>query len=40
MIMKKAFKKPLLSIGMPVYNAENYLREALDYILKQSFKED
>jgi glycosyltransferase involved in cell wall biosynthesis len=32
-------QKPLLSIGMPLYNAENYLREALDSILKQSFKD-
>lgn len=37
--MKKALKKPLLSIGMPLYNAENYLEEALDSILKQSFKD-
>ncbi|HIH32318.1 TPA: glycosyltransferase family 2 protein [Candidatus Woesearchaeota archaeon] len=32
-------KKPLLSIGMPVWNAENYIKEALDSILRQSFKD-
>lgn len=28
---------PMVSIGMPVYNAENYLREALDSIICQTF---
>lgn len=32
-------KTPRLSIGLPVYNGENYLREALDSILSQSFKD-
>ncbi len=30
---------PRVSIGLPVYNGENYLREALDSILSQSFKD-
>src|SRR5438552_4723426 len=29
--------KPRVSIGLPVYNAENYLVEALDSILAQTF---
>lgn len=29
--------KPLVSIGMPVYNGENYIKEAIDSILAQSF---
>lgn len=29
--------KPTVSVGMPVYNAENYLREALDSILSQTY---
>ncbi len=28
---------PLVSIGMPIFNAENYLRKALDGILSQTF---
>src|SRR3989338_1106721 len=32
-------KRILLSIGMPVWNAQNYIREALNSILKQSFKD-
>ncbi len=27
---------PLVSIGMPIFNAENYLRNALDGILSQT----
>ena len=29
--------RPKVSIGLPVYNGENYLREALDSILSQTF---
>ncbi|MEO1673070.1 MAG: glycosyltransferase, partial [Cyanobacteria bacterium J06631_2] len=28
---------PLVSIGMPVYNGANFIREALDSILSQTF---
>lgn len=31
-------KKPLLSVIIPVYNVETYLREALDSVRNQSFK--
>jgi glycosyltransferase involved in cell wall biosynthesis len=30
---------PVVSIGMPVYNGEKYLREALDSLLEQSFRD-
>lgn len=30
---------PRVSIGLPVYNAENYLEEAVDSILKQTFSD-
>ena len=30
--------KPLVSIGMPVYNAERYIRQALDSLLAQDYK--
>lgn len=29
--------QPLVSIGMPVYNGENYIREAIESILNQSY---
>ena len=29
--------KPKVSIGMPVYNGEKYLRESLDALVSQSF---
>jgi glycosyltransferase involved in cell wall biosynthesis len=29
--------KPRVSIGMPVYNGENYVREAIDSILRQTY---
>lgn len=29
--------RPVLSIGLPVYNGENYLREAIDSLLSQTF---
>ena len=32
-------KKPRISIGLPVYNAEKYLRHALDAILSQTFED-
>ena len=28
---------PLVSIGMPVYNGEEYIRDALDSLLGQTF---
>lgn len=31
--------KPYISIGLPVYNGENFLRETLDSILAQTFKD-
>ena len=32
-------KKPRVSIGLPVLNGENYLREAIDSILSQTFQD-
>ena len=32
-------KKPRISIGLPVYNAEKYMRHALDAILSQTFED-
>ena len=32
-------KKPLITVGMPVYNGEQYIPEALESILNQSFKD-
>lgn len=32
-------KKPLVSVIMPVYNASLYLREAIDSVLSQTFKD-
>lgn len=32
-------RKPKVSIGLPVYNGENYLREALDSLLGQTFRD-
>jgi glycosyltransferase involved in cell wall biosynthesis len=31
--------KPRVSIGLPVYNGENYIREALESILSQTFRD-
>jgi len=31
--------KPRVSIGLPVYNGENYLEEAIDSILAQTYKD-
>ncbi|MDP4172423.1 MAG: glycosyltransferase family 2 protein [Bacteroidota bacterium] len=31
--------EPLVSFGMPVYNGENYIREAIESVLSQSFKD-
>ena len=30
--------KPIISIIMPVYNAQNYLTEAVESVLRQTFK--
>ena len=30
---------PMVSVVMPVYNRENYVKEALDSILNQSFQD-
>jgi glycosyltransferase involved in cell wall biosynthesis len=35
--MKNTTPDPVLSIGLPVYNGENYLSEALDALLAQDF---
>ena len=32
-------KKPKLSIGMPIYNAEKFLRNRLDSLLSQTFSD-
>jgi len=32
-------KRSRISVGMPVYNGENYIREALDSILSQTFRD-
>ena len=31
--------KPKISIGMPIYNAEQFLSEAIESILSQSFSD-
>ncbi|MDD2901687.1 MAG: glycosyltransferase, partial [Syntrophales bacterium] len=33
-----AANKPLISIGMPVYNGEKFLRQALDSLLAQDYR--
>lgn len=35
--MKRTDNKPLVSIGMPVYNGEKYVRQALDSLLAQDY---
>ena len=30
-------KKPLVSVIMPVYNAEEYLEEAVDYVIASNY---
>ena len=37
--MEKSTKAPLISVLMPVYNAEKYLHEAIDSILGQTFSD-
>ena len=32
-------KLPTVSVGLAVYNGENYLREAIDSILNQTFRD-
>jgi glycosyltransferase involved in cell wall biosynthesis len=39
MTIKNNIHVPAVSIGMPVYNGEKYIREALDSILEQTFKD-
>jgi glycosyltransferase involved in cell wall biosynthesis len=34
-----SFKNPKVSIGLPVYNGENYVREAIESILSQTLEE-
>jgi glycosyltransferase involved in cell wall biosynthesis len=36
--MEKNLKKPLISVIMPVYNAEKYLSQAIESILQQTYK--
>lgn len=36
---KLSSKKPRVSIGMPVFNGEKYLREALDSLLAQTYRD-
>lgn len=35
--MKKTLKKPLISVVMPVFNAADFLVEAVESILHQSY---
>jgi glycosyltransferase involved in cell wall biosynthesis len=35
--MNETGSKPLVSIGMPVYNGEKYIRQALDSLLAQDY---
>jgi glycosyltransferase involved in cell wall biosynthesis len=35
---KMVFNSPIVSIGIPVYNGQNFLRQALDSVLGQTFK--
>ncbi|MDB5103904.1 MAG: glycosyl transferase, family 2 [Fibrobacteres bacterium] len=35
--VKSPDSKPLVSLGLPVYNGENFLREALDSVLAQTY---
>jgi len=37
-VMKKLNKQPLVSVIMPVYNAGDFLRPAINSILKQTYK--
>ena len=36
--MKKVSKMPLISIIVPVYNVENYLRKCIDSLISQTYK--
>lgn len=38
-LLKTNKLRPIISVIMPAYNAENYLREAIDSILNQSFQD-
>ena len=33
------YNTPLVSIGLPVFNGEKYIKEALDSILGQTFRD-
>ena len=38
MVKYRTYKRPKISIGMPVFNGENYIEKALDSILNQTYK--
>jgi glycosyltransferase involved in cell wall biosynthesis len=39
MLTRSNYHRPRVSIGMPVYNGERFLREALDSVLAQTFED-
>ena len=39
LIKKSLFKQPKVSIGMPVFNGEKYLKEAINSILAQTYQD-
>jgi len=38
-VLKMGTRKPRLSIGLPVYNGEKYLRQAIDSLLTQTYRD-